>query len=142
MSEDSLALQAIADASYLAGKAEPLLRLTRKETPFCSDESCQAAMDFLTKCLTSAPILCFPNFTWPFYIHTDTCDLGLGVSLMQKDDMGQDVVVAFASRTLHKAEKPYSVPEKESLGVIWALEYFRPYVEGHHVMVYTDHNNL
>ncbi len=50
--------------------------------------------------------------------------------------------MAFASRTLHKAERPYSTPEKECLGVICALEYFRPYVEGLHVTIYTDHNSL
>lgn len=99
-------------------------------------------MDFLTKCLTSAPILCFPNFTQPFYVHIDACNLGLSAALMQKDDMGRDVVVALASRTLHKAEKPYSTPEKECLGVICALEYFRPYIEGLHVTIYTDHNSL
>lgn len=89
-----------------ASKAEPLFCLTRKVTLFC---------------LTSAAILCFPNFTQPFYVYTDTCNLGLGAALMQKDDFGRDVVVAFASRTLHKAEKPYSTPENEYLGVIWEL---------------------
>uniref|UniRef100_A0A673IU51 Reverse transcriptase/retrotransposon-derived protein RNase H-like domain-containing protein n=1 Tax=Sinocyclocheilus rhinocerous TaxID=307959 RepID=A0A673IU51_9TELE len=124
-----------------AEKAEPLFKLTRKETPFSWDDSCQASMDYLKNCLTSEPILCLPDFTCPFSIHTDVYDLGLGAALMQKDDMGQDVVVAFASRTLHKAERPYSTPEKECLGVIWALEHFRPYIEGLHVTIYTDHNS-
>lgn len=125
-----------------AQKAEPLFKLTRKETPFDWDDDCQIAMDFLKSCLTSEPILCFPDFTRPFFIHTDACDLGLGAALMQKDDMGRDVAVAFASRTLHKSERPYSTPEKECLGVIWAMEHFRPYVEGLHVTIYTDHNSL
>uniref|UniRef100_A0A8C1S3S0 Reverse transcriptase/retrotransposon-derived protein RNase H-like domain-containing protein n=1 Tax=Cyprinus carpio TaxID=7962 RepID=A0A8C1S3S0_CYPCA len=112
-----------------AQKAESLFKLTRKETPFNWDDGCQASMDYLKNCLTSKPILCLPDFSRPFFIHTDACDLGLGAALMQKDDMGRDVVVAFASRTLHKAERPYSTPEKECLGVIWALEHFRPYIE-------------
>ncbi|RXN29484.1 reverse ribonuclease [Labeo rohita] len=61
---------------------------------------------------------------------------------MQKDDVGRDVAVAFASRTLHKAERLYSTPEKEYLGVIWGLEHFIPYIEGLHVTIYTDHNSL
>ncbi len=99
-------------------------------------------MDYLKNCLTSEPILRLPDFTRPCFIHTDACDLGLGAALMQKDDSGRDVAVAFASRTLHKAERPYSTPKKECLGVIWALEHFRPYVEGLHIPVYTDHNSL
>ncbi len=99
-------------------------------------------MDYLKNCLTSEPILCLPDFTRLFFIHTDACDLGLGAALMQKDDSRREVAVAFASRTFHKAERPYSTPEKKCLGVIWALEYFRPYVEGLNVTIYTDHNSL
>lgn len=62
---------------------------------------------------------------------------------MQKDADGADeVVVAYAGRSLHKAEKPYSTLEKECLTVIWALAHFRPYVEGLHVTFFTDHNSL
>uniref|UniRef100_A0A3B3RAY2 Gypsy retrotransposon integrase-like protein 1 n=1 Tax=Paramormyrops kingsleyae TaxID=1676925 RepID=A0A3B3RAY2_9TELE len=61
---------------------------------------------------------------------------------MQKDVQGREVAVAFASRTLHKSERPYSTPEKECLAVIWALEHFRPYVEGLHVTIFTDHSGL
>ena len=83
-----------------------------------------------------------PDFTCPFFIHADACDIGLGAALMQKDFEGREVAVAYASRSLHKAEKPYSTPEKECLAVIWALEHFRPYVEGLHVTVFTDHSSL
>lgn len=99
-------------------------------------------MDILKKCITTAPVLRFPVFTSPFYVHADACDLGLGAALMKKDAEGYEVVVAYASPSLHKAEKPYSTPEKECLAVIWALEHFRPYVEGLHVNVFTDHNSL
>ncbi|KAL6471539.1 hypothetical protein MHYP_G00201890 [Metynnis hypsauchen] len=75
-------------------------------------------------------------------LHTDACDMGLGAALMQQDKTGKEVVVAYASRTLHKSEKPYSTTEKECLAVIWALEHFRPYIEGLPVTVYTDHSSL
>ncbi|KAL0151699.1 hypothetical protein M9458_052998 [Cirrhinus mrigala] len=107
-----------------ARKAEPLFKLTRKETPFNLDDSCQASVHYLKNCLTSEPILCLPDFSRPFFIHTDTCDLGLGAALMQKDDVGEI--------TLHKAERPYSTPES-----VWET-----YIEGLHVTIYTDHNSL
>ncbi|KAK3542197.1 hypothetical protein QTP86_017593 [Hemibagrus guttatus] len=68
--------------------------------------------------------------------------MGLGAALMQRDQNGRDVAVAYASRALHKSEKPYSTPEKECLAIIWALEHFRPYVEGLHVTIFTDHSGL
>ncbi|KAI4890013.1 hypothetical protein NFI96_017159 [Prochilodus magdalenae] len=125
-----------------ARHAEPLFALTKQDSAFVWDEKCDAAMHFLKSCLTSAPILRFPDFSRQFSIHTDASDAGLGAALMQKDEEGRDVAVAYASRTLHKAEKPYSTPEKECLAVIWALEYFRPYVEGLHVTIFTDHSSL
>ena len=122
--------------------AEPLFALTKQDTPFAWDSSCQSAFDVLKGCITSAPILRFPDFMRPFFIHTDACDAGLGAALMQRDDEGRDIAVAYASRALHKSEKPYSTPEKECLAVIWALEHFRPYIEGLHVTVFTDHSSL
>ncbi len=69
---------------------------------------CQASMDFLKDKLTSAPVLRFPDFSLSFFIHTDACDVGLGAALMQRDEKGIDVVVAYESHALHKSERPYS----------------------------------
>ena len=90
-----------------ARHAEPLHALTRKDAVFRWDDKCQEAMETLKEYVTSAPVLRFPDFTRPFFIHTDACDLGLGAALMQKDSDGRETVVAYASRSLHKAEKPY-----------------------------------
>lgn len=125
-----------------ARHAEPLFALTRTDVPFVWSNECQTAMDYLKEKLTSAPILTFPDFSLPFSIHADACDSGLGAALMQKDKNSKDVVVAYASRALHKSEKPYSTPEKECLAVIWALEHFRPYIEGLHVTIFSDHSSL
>lgn len=109
---------------------------------FVWSSDCQTAMNYLKEKLTSAPILRFPDFSLPFFIHTDACDVGLSAALMQRNSEGQDVVVTYASGALHKSERPYSTPEKECLGVMWALEHFWPYIEGLHVTVFSDHSSL
>ncbi len=123
-----------------ARHAEPLFALTKNYAPFVWDSACQDAMDLLKQKFTSAPVLSFPNFNEPYFIHA--CDVGLGAALMQRDLHGREVAVAYASRALHKSEKPYSTPEKECLAVIWAREHFRPYIKGLHVTIFTDHSGL
>lgn len=70
---------------HYAHLAELLHALTRKYAAFHWDDKCQESMDILKKCITTAPVLRFPVFTSPFFVHADACDLGLGAALMQKD---------------------------------------------------------
>ncbi|KAL7291695.1 hypothetical protein TKK_0014485 [Trichogramma kaykai] len=43
---------------------------------------------------------------------------------------------------MNAAERNYSVTERECLAVLWAVQKFRPYVEGYHFKVITDHSSL
>ena len=51
-----------------------------------------------------APILVYANFTKPFKLHTDACGTGLEAVLYQTREDGTEAVIAYASRSLNKAE--------------------------------------
>lgn len=51
-------------------------------------------------------------------------------------------VFAFASRTRTRAERGYSVSERECLAVVFVIEKFRPFIEGVPFTAITDHSAL
>jgi hypothetical protein len=121
---------------------KPLTNLLRKNTKWvwCSD--CQNAFDNLKHILTSYPILQPPDYSRKFEIHCDASNLTIGAILIQKDDNNQDVVIAYASKSLTDAEVNWTVTEKECYAVIWSIKHFRPYIYGTNFDVITDHRAL
>lgn len=120
---------------------DPLTRLTRKNVPFHWDETCEEALNNLKQHLVSAPILACPDFNLKFIVETDASDFGLGAVLLQRHN-DEDKVICYLSRSLTKIERRYSTTEKELLGVLFAIEKLRPYLEGTKFTVVTDHYSL
>jgi len=121
--------------------AAPLYRLTERNKVWTWAKECNRAFITLKEKLTSAPILAFPDFTKQFILDTDASAYGVGAVLTQSVE-GQDRVVAYASRTLTKAERRYCVTRREMLALVWAVRHFRPYLYGKPFTVRTDHNSL
>jgi transposase InsO family protein len=119
----------------------PLTNLLKKNTRFLWDEACSEAWLSIRDCLVSAPILSCPDFRYEFVVQCDSSDFGLGAVLTQTID-GTETVVCYLSRSLTAQERKYSTTEKECLAVLWSIEKLRPYVEGAHFTVITDHHSL
>lgn len=119
----------------------PLTCMLKKGKKFEWTVDTQTSWDDIRSCLIKSPILSCPNFDKPFTIACDASGVGLGAVLSQESETGE-VVVAYASRTLSRGEQNFSATERECLAVLWAIEKFRPYVEGTRFTVITDHYSL
>ena len=120
--------------------AKPLNALTQRAIAFEWTGECQDAFNSLKRKLMQASILAYPSFhqsASPFVLQTAASAVGLGAVLEQDGH-----VVAYASRTLNKAEQNYSVIQKECLAVVFALKQFRHYLLGCPFRLITDHKPL
>ena len=93
----------------------------KKKAAIKWDSRCQQAFDDLKTLCTTAPILAYANFTKPFKLHTDACGTGLGTVLYQTQEDGTEAVIAYASRSLNKAESHYPAHKLEFLTLKWAV---------------------
>ncbi|GFW98947.1 retrovirus-related Pol polyprotein from transposon 297 [Trichonephila clavipes] len=82
----------------------------KKGAKFNWSTEAQGSFDKIKRALTEAPVLQLPNFTEQFNLFTDASGVGIGAVLNQNHRP-----IAFASRTLNKAERNYTVTERESL---------------------------
>lgn len=118
--------------------ASPLHKLLKKDAKFEWAEDQENAFQKLKSRLTTQPILQYPDFAREFILTTDASIEGLGAVLSQ-GEVGKDLPIAYASRSLSKAESNYSTSEKELLAIIWGVKYFRPYLYGSKFKIVTDH---
>ena len=79
----------------------------------------------------------------PFILTTDASDYAIAAVLSQIDDVGDEGIVTFVSRTLKGSEFSYFTTEKEMLTIVWALSRLDTYLRGAiKVVVRTNHEAL
>ena len=129
--------------------AWPLHELTlggnagKKNAAIKWDSRCQQAFDDLKKHCTTVPILAYADFSKLFKLHTDACGMGLGAVLYQIREDGTTVVIAYASRSLSKAESHYPAHKLEFLALKCAVvKKFHECLYGLTFDVHMDNNLL
>ena len=124
--------------------AAPLTNLLNKKVKFVWTDDCQMAFDKVKLLLQKSPVLKSPDYEKPFKLIIDSSDVGTGSVLVQEASDGLDHPVSYFSKKFLKYQKNYSVVEKETLGLVLALEHFDVYLGStpFKIKVYTDHNPL
>jgi len=122
--------------------AAPLNHLTRKDTEFIFDDKCKQSFNILRKALVTEPVLKQADINKDYILETDASDKVISAVLLQEDSNGDKHPIAYASKTLNSAQCNYSTSEKECLALVWGLEHFNSYCEGHSFTCLTDHRAL
>ena len=122
--------------------SRPLIHLTKKNVKFEWTPECQKSFENLRDALISAPVLSIADPNKEYILHTDASDYAMGAILMQTDENDDLHPIAFASKNFNDAQKNYDTTDREALAVVWALEHFNTYCEGHKYTLITDHQAL
>uniref|UniRef100_A0A383VMU0 Integrase catalytic domain-containing protein n=1 Tax=Tetradesmus obliquus TaxID=3088 RepID=A0A383VMU0_TETOB len=126
---------------HYAHKALPLTNLTSSGIKWRWRADVEAkAFEHLKDTLTSAPVLVTPDPTLPYEVYTDASKFALGALLLQNQGKGRQPV-AYLSRKLNSAERNYPTGDREMLGIYYALQAWRCYLEGANFKVNSDHLN-
>ena len=95
---------------------------------FVWTDDCQMAFDKVKLLLQKSPVLKSPDYEKPFKLIIDSSDVGTGSVLVQEASDGLDHPGSYFSKKFLKYQKNYSVVEKETLGLVLALEHFDVYI--------------
>ena len=123
-----------------SGIAKPLTLLT-KNVSFSWNPSAEESFNLLKDVMKSAPVLKPFEPINDILVTTDASQYAVGGVLEQKFD-NETHPVAYFSRTLNAAEQNYAAHERELLGIVEALHYWRAYIHGRKFQVFTDHYPL
>lgn len=120
----------------------PLNELLQGEKTWKWTKQCEQAFAEVKELMTSEQVLCHYDPHKPVKLACDASQYGLGSVLSHVMDDGTERSIAFASRSLTKAEKAYSVIDKEALALYWGVVKFHTNIYGRRFTLVTDHKPL
>ena len=131
----------IPHSAQAAAALRPLLKNTDKHKTFNWSAEHESAFQKIKKLVTENNQNNHFDQNLDTLVVWDASTFGLGATLEQYTKEWW-VAIAYASRFLNSLEQKYSVNELELLGVVWAIEHFKYYLNGKKFTVITDHQTL
>lgn len=126
----------------LATVIKPLNELLEKNRKWVWSDACQKAFENVKQLITSEPVLTHYDPKAPVRLACDASPYGLGAVLSHVMSDGSEKPIAFASRSLTKAERNYAQIDREACAIFWAVKKFHAYLFGRKFTLLTDHQPL
>ena len=122
----------------LATVLHPVNQLLEQSNQWTWTTECEEAFVKVKNLITSDLVLTHYNPGRPLRLACDASPVGIGAVLSHIMEDGSERPIAFASRTLSKAERNYSQIDKEALALGWGIKKFHLYLFGRHFTLVTE----
>ncbi|XP_064459074.1 uncharacterized protein K02A2.6-like [Ornithodoros turicata] len=123
---------------HMSTAFKPLYDLLQKNKKWAWTKETERSFQESKTWLTEDNVLTFYDPTKELGLVCDASAYGVGAVLFHKIDEAERPI-AYASRTLSKAECAYAHIEREALAVVFAIKKFHKYLYGREFTVYSDH---
>ena len=120
----------------------PLHKLLRSNTRWSWKTEQSRAFEDAKNLLRSPRVLIHYDSSRPLVLSCDASPYGVGAVLSHVMEDNTERPIAFASRTLAKAETNYAHLEKEALAIIFGIQKFHNYLYGRKFIIHSDHKPL
>jgi hypothetical protein len=120
----------------------PLYQLLQHQVSWHWGKREEEAFKKSKEMLQNSQLLVHYNPNMPLVLTCDSSSYGIGCVLSHIMPSKDEKPIAFASRTLSKAERAYSMSEKEGLAIVFGILKFHRYIYGRHFTIVTDHKPL
>lgn len=126
----------------LASVLNPLNNLLCKDKKWYWSAACEKSFQKAKDHLTLPAVLTHYDPELPICLACDASPYGVGAVISHVFQGGKEKPIAFASRTLSKAEQNYAQIEWEALSIIFGIRKFHQYLYGRRFTLLTDHQPL
>jgi hypothetical protein len=126
----------------LSNRLKPLHELLNKTKTWKWADKCEAALKGVKTTISPSEALTHFDPTLPLQLACDASPYGVGAVVSHIMPSGEERPIAFASRTLSKAESNYAQNEREALSVVFGEKKFHQYLFGRKFIPLTDHRPL
>ncbi|XP_017575179.2 uncharacterized protein K02A2.6-like [Pygocentrus nattereri] len=126
----------------LASLLKPLHQLLCQDKAWKWTDKCAQAFAKTKRALLKSEVLTHFDPDLPLQLACDVSPYGVGAVISHIMPDGKEKPIAFASRTLNKAESNYAQIEREALGIVFGVRKFHQYLFGQKFTLLTDHRPL
>lgn len=126
----------------LANRLKPLHELLNKSKKWEWTKPCEESFNEVKTALAQSEALTHFNPALPVQLACDASPYGVGAVVSHIMPSGEEKPIAFASRTLSKAECNYAQIEREALAIVFGVKKFHQFLFGRRFTLLTDHRPL